>query len=147
MVIHEFLPDAMLDLNKINGLIVEIGGRGSHSAIITCAKGIGLILNEDAVRILQPYDGKWVKFDAHIGEVRLVNQSEKIYRGEPIRGEVVIPGRIIEKVRYEEKIEPNKTVEDYILLTSTFNKSLIGFFSDSKLRGIISESIIDIFLY
>jgi len=50
-------------------------------------------------------------------------------------------------VRYEEKIEPNKTVEDYILLTSTFNESLIGFFSDSKLRGIISESIIDIFLY
>ncbi|RKX93533.1 MAG: hypothetical protein DRP84_08340 [Spirochaetes bacterium] len=123
VAIHELLPDVMLDLNKINGLIVEIGGRSSHSAIITSAKGIGLILNEDAVRNLQSYDGKWVRFDAHIGEVRLVNQSEKIYRGEPVKGEVVIPGGIIEKVRYEEKIEPNKTVEDYILLTITFNAS------------------------
>ena len=139
VVIHELLPDVILDLNKINGLIVEIGGRGSHSAIITSAKGVGLILNEDAVRILQPYDGRWVKFDAHIGEIRIVNQSEKIYRGEPIKGEIVIHGKIIEKVRYEEKIEPNETIEDYILLTSTFNESLIRFFSDSRLRGIISE--------
>ena len=42
-------------------------------------------------------------------------------------------------MRYEEKIEPNETVEDYILLTITFSESLIRFFSDSKLRGIISE--------
>ncbi len=139
VVVHELLPDVIIDLNKINGLIVEVGGRGSHSAIITNAKGIGLLLHEEAVRLLEPYDGKWVKFDAHIGEVRIVNKSEKIYRGEPIRGEVVIPGKIIEKVRYEEKIEPNETTEDYILLTSTFNESLIRFFSDSRLKGIISE--------
>lgn len=66
VVIHELLPNIMLDLDKINGLIVEVGGRGSHSAIVTSAKGIGLIQHENAVEHLKPHDGKWVKFDVQL---------------------------------------------------------------------------------
>jgi len=66
VVIHELLPNIMLDLDKINGLIVEVGGRGSHSAIVTSAKGIGLIQHENAVEDLKSHDGKWVKFDAQL---------------------------------------------------------------------------------
>jgi len=103
------------------------------------ARGIGLLLHENAVSRLGEFDGEIVKFDACRGVIHIVNKSEKIYRGEPFRGEAVIPGRIIEKIRYEEKIEPNETNEDYILFTNSLHGGLIRFFSDSRLKGIVSE--------
>jgi len=139
VVIHELRPGVEIDLNKINALVVEVGGPGSHSAIITKGKGITLLLNKDAVSLLAPYQGEEVQIDPEYGLIKLIQKTDRVYMGKVIRGMGALPGEITGKIRYIERLDPNQSDEDYILLTNNLGKNVGRYFSDPHLKGIVSE--------
>ncbi len=139
VVVHELKPGVEVDLNKINALVVEAGGPGSHSAIITKGKGITLLLNKNAVNLLAPYQGEEVQIDPVHGLIKLIQKTDKVYTGKKIKGMGALPGEITGKIRYIERIEPNQLDEDYILLTNNLSKNIGRYFSDPHLKGIVSE--------
>ncbi len=139
VVVHELKPGVEVDLNKINALVVEAGGPGSHSAIVTKGKGITLLLNKDAVKLLAPYQGEEVQIDPEYGLIKLIQKTDRVYTGKKIKGMGALPGEITGKIRYIERLDPNQSDEDYILLTNNLSKNIGRYFSDPHLKGIVSE--------
>ncbi|GEM_PF-5513619 len=139
LVIHELKPGVEIDLNKLNALVVEAGGPGSHSAIITRGKGISLFLKKNAVKELSKYQGEEVQIDPEYGLIKLIQKTDRVYTGKKIRGMGALPGEVTGKIRYIERLNPNDFDEDYILLTNNLSKNVGRYFSDPHLKGIVSE--------
>jgi len=139
LVIRELKPGVKIELDKVNALVVEQGGPGSHSAIITKGKGITLLQNRGALNLLAPYNGEEVQIDPESGFIKLIQKTNRVYTGKKLKAIGALSGTVTAKIRYIERLNPNQSDEDYILLTNNLGKNIGRYFSDPHLEGIVSE--------